>query len=74
MKYKTKKRPCQLLLTQPLGIKFKVFRRRNGDEKIIGNNLIISDEISDFYCFYKKKEKILLNFCILRKDSGMQYF
>ena len=37
-------------------------------------NLIISDEISDFYCFCKKKELILPNFCILRKDSGIQYF
>ena len=56
------------------GSKFKVFRRRNDDEKIIGNNLIISDEISDFYRFCKKKELILPNFCILRKDSGIQYF
>ena len=37
------------------GSKFKVFRRRNGDEKIIDNNLIFSDEISDFDCFCKKK-------------------
>ena len=49
------------------GIKFKVFRRRNGDEKIIGNNLIISDEISDFYCFYKKKRKFCWIFVFFEK-------
>lgn len=56
------------------GSKFIVFRRRNDDEKIIGNNLIISDEISVFCCFCRINRLILPNCCIRRKDSGMLDF